>query len=192
MNPPLGAVPLIVVVVGVLIAASTDILTYKVHNMLTLPLLASGVLYHAVTGGLPGITASLTGALFGFGVLVVFCLMGGMGAGDVKLMAAIGAWLGLSLTFYVFIVSSIAAGVYALVLIVFRKSSQNTWTSLLIMWYRLKAITRHLAVEGDQVEIAVTQPTRRLQCIPFAAMIALGILGTLGWQLIVKAAGQGG
>lgn len=178
-------VPALVVMVSALIAAFTDIWKFKVHNLLTLPLLLSGLLYHSFSNGWVGLTASLAGALFGFGVLFFFYLMGGMGAGDVKLMAAVGAWLGLAMTFNVFVVSSIAAGIYALVLILMQGAYQKTWVNLKILWYRYKAIARHVAGE-DQVEAAVNSPTRRQQCIPFAAMIALGILGTLGWLFVVR------
>ena len=54
------------------------------------------------------------GILFGFAALIILYLVGGMGAGDVKLMAALGAWLGMPLTFYVFIASSLAAGIYSI------------------------------------------------------------------------------
>ena len=84
MGQSVAIVPAVVVVVGALIAAFTDIWKYKVHNVLTLPFLASGLAYHGLTHGWPGLAASLAGALFGFGVLFVFYLMGGMGAGDVK------------------------------------------------------------------------------------------------------------
>src|SRR4051812_45954857 len=78
-----------VVLCAALIAAVTDVWKFKVHNALTLPLLLSGLVYHAVVGGMDGFSDSLLGALFGFGVLIVFYAMGGMGAGDVKFMAGI-------------------------------------------------------------------------------------------------------
>src|SRR5690349_21201929 len=106
-----------IVSAGVLVAAATDVWRFKVHNLLTLPLMLAGLLYHAYVDGWAGLGASFLGAVFGFGVLFLFYVMGGMGGGDVKLMAAIGAWLGAPLTFLVFIVSSIAAGFYAVGLI---------------------------------------------------------------------------
>src|SRR5262245_48167733 len=98
--------------------AVTDLWQFRVHNLLTLPLLVSGLIYQSVTEGTPGLVNGLLGALFGFSALVLFCVVGGMGAGDVKLLAGVGAWLGMPLTFYVFIGSSLAAGVYAMVLLV--------------------------------------------------------------------------
>src|SRR5207248_5751947 len=96
----------IVVLAFVAITAVTDVWKFKVYNALTLPLLCSGLIYHGLAGGAAEFTESFLGALFGFGVLLAFYIMGGMGGGDVKLMAAVGAWLGMPQTFYVFIASS--------------------------------------------------------------------------------------
>jgi prepilin peptidase CpaA len=173
-------IPVVVVIVAALAAAVTDVLRFKVHNVLTLPLLTAGLAYAAATGGWGGFLASLAGALLGFGVLFGFYLMGGMGGGDVKLLAAIGAWLGLERTFYVFLVSSLAAGVYALALVLRHHKAAETWTNLQIIWHRLAAIGRHLGAE-DRVEAEVNHPERRGRIVPFAAMIALGVIVTLAW-----------
>jgi prepilin peptidase CpaA len=148
---------------------------FRVHNLLTLPLLIGGLIYQGVTGGTPGLVNGLIGALFGFSVLIVFCMMGGMGAGDVKLLAGVGAWLGLPLTFYVFIASSLAAGVYSIILLVSSRQLRETWIHFQIAWYRLKAVGRYLGSDSD-VEAAVRHADRRQRLIPFAAMVAIGLV----------------
>jgi prepilin peptidase CpaA len=122
--------PVYVVLAASLIAAVTDVWKFKVHNLLTMPLLLSGLLYHGIVGGQAGLGESFLGVLFGFGVLFVFYLMGGMGAGDVKLLAAAGAWLGMPLTFFVFLASASAAGVYAIVLLLLYGRGRETWINL--------------------------------------------------------------
>jgi prepilin peptidase CpaA len=174
-------IPISVVLVAVLVTAVTDVWRFKIHNVLTVPLLLSGLIYHAATAGSIGFAVSLLGALFGFGLLILWYLLGGMGAGDVKLMAGIGAWLGLPLTFYVFIASSLAAGAYALVLILMYQRTGETWVNLQIAWHRLTAVGRYLGAE-ERVEREVTRPDRRQRIIPFAAMVALGIVGLLTWM----------
>jgi prepilin peptidase CpaA len=178
-------IPAAVVSAGVIVAGVTDLWKFKVHNLLTLPLLLSGLLYHAWVGGLPGLGASAVGALFGFLILFLFYLMGGIGGGDVKLLAAVGAWLGLPLTFFVFIVTSLAAGIYAVALLVAYGHWRRTWINVRIAWYRLTAIGRHLGGE-DRVEQAVQGAEPRKNCIPFAAMMALGLCGTLIWFTLVR------
>jgi prepilin peptidase CpaA len=170
--------PVYVVLAASLVAAATDIWQFKVHNLLTLPLLVSGLLYHGSVGGLSGVGTSLLGILFGFGVLFVFYLMGGMGVGDVKLMAAIGAWLGMPLTFLVFLASALAAGLYAVGLVLLYDGGRDTWVNLQILWYRLRILGRHFAAE-DRVEFQLRRPEYRRRVIPFAAMVAVGFIGLL-------------
>jgi prepilin peptidase CpaA len=171
------AVPIVIALTASLIAAITDIWKFKVYNLLTLPLLAAGVLYHGMHADLGN---SLLGVLFGFGALIALHLVGGMGAGDVKLMAALGAWLGMPLTFYVFIASSLAAGVYAVVLMMVTGKVGETLLNLRVLWMRLASIGRYLGAD-DQVEKEVHRADRRRRIIPFAAMVLIGIIGTLLW-----------
>jgi prepilin peptidase CpaA len=170
----------IVVLFAVGITAVTDIWKFKVYNVLTIPLLISGLVYNAYAHGSAGLVASLIGALFGFGILILFYVMGGMGAGDVKLMAAVGAWLGLPQIYYVFIASSFAAGLYALYLVLTHRKFAETWLNLKLLWYRVSAFGRHLGAE-DRVEIAVRRADREGRLIPFAAMVAIGVLTTFVW-----------
>jgi prepilin peptidase CpaA len=172
--------PTIVVLVAALVAAAIDVWKYKIHNALALPLLVSGLIFHAATGGMSALAGSAAGALAGFGSLIIFYILGGMGAGDVKLMTAVGAWLGLPLTFYVFIASALAAGLYALVLLVLRGSLKETWLNLQLIWLRMTSIIRHLGAD-ERVESEIQRSDRRLRVIPFAAMIAVGLVSTLIW-----------
>jgi prepilin peptidase CpaA len=171
------AVPIMIVLLAAFVAAVTDIWKFKVYNALTLPLLVSGLLYHGFRAEL---TDSLVGFLFGFAALITLYLVGGMGAGDVKLMAGVGAWLGMPLTFYVFIASSLAAGIYSLLLVVLTGKVGETVVNLHIVWLRLSSIGRYLAAD-DRVEKEVLRSDRRRRIIPFAAMVAIGIVATLLW-----------
>ncbi len=171
------AIPIVIALTAALVAAVTDVWKFKVYNALTIPLLVSGLLYHGFRAEL---SDSLVGILFGFAALIALYLVGGMGAGDVKLMAAIGAWLGWPLTFYVFIASSLAAGVYAVLLVVMTGKVGETMVNLHIVWLRLSSIGRYLASD-DRVEKEVLRSDRRQRIIPFAAMVAIGIVATLIW-----------
>ena len=87
--------PLAVVIIATCCAAVTDIRTFKIHHNVTVPLLLTGIAFRSIVGGWVGLGDSLAGAFFGFSSLLVFYLLGGMGAGDVKLMAGVCAWLGM-------------------------------------------------------------------------------------------------
>ena len=180
----LVTVPVVVVFVTVVAMAVTDLWQFRVHNLLTLPLLVSGLIYQGVADGTTGVVNGLLGALFGFSALIVFWMMGGIGSGDVKLLAGVGAWLGLPLTFYVFIGSSLAAGMYSIVLLLMSRRLRETWVNLQVAWYRLKAVGRYLGSDSD-VDAGVTRADRRQRLVPFAAMVAIGLIGALlaAWWL---------
>jgi prepilin peptidase CpaA len=174
----LVTVPVVVVFLAVTAMAVIDVWRFRVHNYMTLSLLISGLIYQGLTGGTHGLVQGLLGVLFGFSALILFCMMGGIGAGDVKLLAGVGAWLGLPLTFYVFLASSLAAGAYSIVLLLTSRRLRETWVNLQIAWYRLKAVGRYLGSEST-VEETLMRADRRQRLVPFAAMVAAGLVAAL-------------
>src|SRR3954468_19461743 len=95
----------------VLTAAAIDFRSRRIPNWLTIAGVCAGLLLHGVTAGWSGIGTSLGGMLLGFGVyLILYCLRA-MGAGDVKLMAAVGAIIGPQQWVAVFVATAIAGGV---------------------------------------------------------------------------------
>jgi prepilin peptidase CpaA len=90
----------------------------RVPNWLNAAIAAMGILVQGVFFGWSGVGTALSGMLIGFGVLIVPWLMHGMGAGDVKLMAAIGAWFGPVMTVTAFCSGALIGGVIAVIMIV--------------------------------------------------------------------------
>ena len=87
------------------IATATDLKNRKIPNWLTVSSAIIGLLFHIFTAGLDGVWFSLGGFAVGFGILFVLWMIGGGGGGDVKLMGAVGAWLGPKYTFGIFLLS---------------------------------------------------------------------------------------
>ncbi len=84
-----------VVVAAAAIAAATDLRRRRIYNWLTLPLLASGLAWATFTAGFAGLTDGLAACVaLALPYVILFVFAQG-GAGDAKLMGAIGAWLGL-------------------------------------------------------------------------------------------------
>lgn len=93
-------------------AVATDVSTRRVPNLLTFGAMAGALLYHAVDG-VSGVGLALAGLLIGGVSFFPVFALGGMGAGDVKLVAALGAWLGPLGAFHVVVGSAVAGGVLA-------------------------------------------------------------------------------
>jgi len=105
-----------------ILSAVFDLRSHRIPNYLTYSAILFGIIYNTVLTGLDGLIFSSAGIITGIGVLIIFYIIGGMGAGDVKLLGAVGSFLGANGVFGSFIFSAIAGGIYSLILIlVFRR-----------------------------------------------------------------------
>jgi prepilin peptidase CpaA len=113
MNVPLWiAIP---VVVTTALAVGADVRTRRIPNLLTGPALLLGLVVNTVWRGGHGALDGLEGMAIAGAMLLPGWFMGWMGAGDVKLVAAVGAWLGFPLGVIAALASLMAGGVIALV-----------------------------------------------------------------------------
>ena len=111
---------LILFLTSVLIMAAVyDIRFKKIPNLLTYPTAGAAIAYHTVLHGYGGLLFSMEGIGLGIAILIFPYLMGGMGAGDVKLMGAVGGLLGPKGVFMAFLFTAIIGGIYSLVLLFF-------------------------------------------------------------------------
>lgn len=106
---------MIIVLTALLITAIyTDLQWSRIPNWLTFPAIAIGIVVQAWMGGLHGALYSVAGLGVGMGLFVLLYACRAIGAGDVKLMAAIGSMLGPSGALSVAALSVLAGGIYAL------------------------------------------------------------------------------
>lgn len=115
-------------------ASAYDIKTRRVPNVVTFGAAIVAFVFHAVQSGLPGLGGSVGGWLAGAVLFFPWFALGGMGAGDVKLLAAFGAWLGPADAFWAAVYASLAGAVLALVVTLTKGYTQqafsNLWTLL--------------------------------------------------------------
>ena len=150
-----------------------DLKTHKIPNYLTFGAALAGLAYNLIFHGLGGLGDGILGMLLGFGLLIVPYLMGGMGAGDVKALAALGAWLGPRLTFILFCYMGIAGGIIALLVL--------WWKGLL--WYKIRQgwvsvvnliLCRPCGTCLDAI------PSPKIEGIPYGAAMAVGMVVLVG------------
>jgi prepilin peptidase CpaA len=127
------------------VAAVTDLRFRKIPNLLTFPAMATALCYHTATGGLQGFLFSASGLVLGIAVFIVPFLLGGMGAGDAKLMGVVGATLGPKGVFIAALLTCLCGGIYALIIfIIHRDVSKNVlkrwWTAIKIYIYTRQVV----------------------------------------------------
>jgi prepilin peptidase CpaA len=96
------------------VATFTDLRSRRIPNWLVLPFLVAGVAVSGWLHGWHGIEQSLAGMALGAVLLGILFFMGGMGMGDVKLCAAIGAWIGPAQMGTALVLTGMAGGIMAL------------------------------------------------------------------------------
>ena len=142
----------------------TDIRSRLIPNIITLPAICSGILFHFfLSGWSGGALFALKGVLTGGGLLIFLFVLGGMGGGDVKLMAALGAWLGAWAIIKVFIYGAAAGAVIALFLVIFKKKKitmTRVWNDLV-----------YFAITGKRVPVSGHEDG-----FPYSVPIAAGFI----------------
>ncbi len=97
-----------------------DLRTYRIPNYLTLGTALAGLAFQAWCHGLNGLGSGFMGLGLGFFLLFPVYLLGGMGAGDVKALAALGTWLGPALTLTLFFYMALAGGLMAIGVLLYK------------------------------------------------------------------------
>jgi prepilin peptidase CpaA len=155
-----------------IVACISDLRTRRIPNALTFPAVATALLFHLLTGGWSAAGWSIAGCLLGFFLFFPLFALRGMGAGDVKLLAAVGAWLGPSQVLIVALATSLAGGVIALAVALghgyLKAACRNVWV-LLVHW----------RVTGVRPLEDVTLTGSRGPRLAYAVPIAIGTLVTL-------------
>jgi prepilin peptidase CpaA len=160
--------------VGILLALAclSDLRTRRIPNVLTISAAASGLLFHLATGGWSAAGWSVAGLFLGALLFFPMFALRGMGAGDVKLLAAVGAWLGPGQVVSVALATSIAGGVIAVVVALAHGYLRKALTNLYL-------ILLHWQIAGVRPLPALTLERARGPRLAYAFPIAIGTVVTL-------------
>lgn len=166
------AVLLILVTVG----ASTDVFTGKIPNILTYPACVFGLVWGLAESGGVGLLGSVWGLLLGFVPFFLLFLAGGLGGGDVKMMAAVGAVMGFEFTLTAMINSIFVGALIALLIVIWHGrglAALHYLGCVCLRWF-LPGATRPKLEVGAQVPFGVA--------ICFASFMGL----VASWQQVAS------
>ena len=104
------------------ICAMFDLKTNRIPNFITYPSMLIAFSYYGISNGLVGLAFSGSGLLVGIGLFIIPYLMGGMGAGDAKLMGVVGAVLGVKGVFITALFTALVGGIYAVIILIVNPS----------------------------------------------------------------------
>jgi len=160
-----------------LAAAVIDGWKLKVPNWITFPLVIGGWIYSGAYFGWPGLGWSLLGTLLGLALLFPAYAVGGMGAGDVKLLAGVGAWVWGTVTFCAFCVSAIVGGIIAVGMVLWRRKWQHHCG-------QFRTILTEILVIRDPNELSSLAAQRKssMLLLPYGIPIAIGTIGYFIWM----------
>ena len=148
-----------------IIIAYYDVRYRRIPNAFVLATLAAGITISAIFGGLPGVASSVGGCVLGFVLMFMLHVFGAMGAGDVKLFAAIGAVTGSQMVIPTFVVVILTGGVLAVVSIIRSGMVKTTM-------HRVLQILVGMLPGWQMPKFAV--PTDRRLTIPYGVAITMG------------------
>lgn len=167
-------VTLAVLIPAILYASWIDYSQRRVPNWLNASLATVGLIMQGTFFGWSGVGVGLLGLLVGLAVLILPWAMHGMGAGDVKLMAAIGAWLGPWLTLVSFAAGAIIGGIVALVMIFATGRAVHAYVNLQTILSKFRRWETAFAEYGGAKTFGATS-----QLLPYGVPLTAGTIGVL-------------
>jgi len=164
---------------GLLLVSTTifDLKFRKIPNMITFPGMLIALVYHSVAGGMEGFLFSIAGTFTGIGLLIIPYILGGMGAGDAKLMGAVGAMLGAGGVLNAFFYVAATGGGYLLLLLLFKKRKYG------IYFMRHFIMLKAFLYTGKFFHVPAKTEEIQASKVSYGAIIAIGTLVYLSLQI---------
>lgn len=172
-----------VVSIFAVIAAYIDGKELRVPNKLTFPMIIAGWVWSTIAfamngqGWYVGLGWSLAGTVVGLLTLIPAMSIGGMGAGDVKMMAAIGAWCHPTITFYAFCVGTIVGAIIAVGMIATSGNAMKHYRQFFFIFNEIVTVKNPEKLSAIAAE---RKPTMYL--LPYGIPLAIGTVLYFAWN----------
>jgi prepilin peptidase CpaA len=157
-----------------LLGCVADLRTRRLPNVLTFGAAGAGLIFALVTGGWPGMGWAALGWIAGAAVWFPFFVLRGVGAGDVKLLGALGVWIGPVAAIWLALWSAVAGGVLAIAVSLShgytKQAFANVWG--LLTYWRVVGVRPHPGLTLESAD-------GRVPRLPYAVPIAVGLVVTL-------------
>lgn len=162
---------------ALIVAAVIDGFQRRVPNWLTFPLAAGGLALAGLYGGGSAFLAALGGLGLGLLLLLPLYAIGGMGAGDVKLLAALGAWTGAVTLFWSFTTGVVIGAVIAVVMVLYSRRVFHHIANC-------QTIAQEVITIRDPVQLSKLAAARKpgMLLLPYGIPLTLGALAYFAWR----------
>ena len=165
------------VTIVLIVAAVIDGYELKVPNWITFPFILTGWAYSTYAFGWEGLGWSVLGTVVGLGLLLPAYAIGGMGAGDVKLMAGIGAWMFCMHTVYAFAATAVVGAVLAVGMVLCRRAWKRHSAQFMVILNEIMVIR-----SPEQLSAIAAQRKPSMLLLPYGIPIAIGTIGYFLWM----------
>jgi prepilin peptidase CpaA len=163
-----------VVTITLIVAAVIDGWLLKVPNKLTFPMIIAGWIYSATCTDYPwyeGLGWSLAGTAVGLALLLPLYSIGGMGAGDVKLMAGVGAWVWSLHTLYAFFATALVGALLSILLVLYKRTWRKHKSQFVYILNEILTIR-----DPNQLSAIAAERKSSMQLLPYGIPIAIGTI----------------
>jgi prepilin peptidase CpaA len=151
------------------IGCMTDVATRRIPNVLTYPVMLAAIVGRTALQGRHGLGIALAGGLVGGGIFLVFFLLHAMGAGDVKLITAIGCLVGPASAMEIVLATAIAGGIFAVLYSLWRGRLRAVLANVI-------DLIRFHAVAGAEMHPSLNLSNPQAARMPYGVAIAAGVL----------------
>jgi prepilin peptidase CpaA len=165
------------VTIVLIVAAVIDGYQLKVPNWITFPFILTGWVYSTVAFGWEGLGWSLLGTVVGLGLLLPAYAIGGMGAGDVKLLAGVGAWVYGIHTAYAFAATAVVGALLAVLMVLCQRAWKQHSAQFWVILNEIMVIRN-----PEQLSEIAAKRKPSMLLLPYGIPIAIGTIGYFLWM----------